>query len=837
MESGTSRFRIGQVNAPGTPAERVRRSIGDGRRMYEIVSEALTPLITTWDPAGMQELMQAVREHDHDQYVYTAHRVASDMLIAAAAASPSDDSLAWAQYYDMIAGILVPYLQQHPHEPELLNHLGVAYFELGATSVARRLFEAIRDIEPQHKDVRTNIKACKHRDAHPGSVGRVPEALRRLSTEYQSAAKQIAERATRVPEQRISLCMIVKDEEEMLPGCLAAAAKWVDEVIVVDTGSTDRTVEIAREYGAQVVDYPWTGSFSDARNRSVEEATGDWIVYLDADEHMVEDDGKHLRELARKPWVEGFYLVLHNFTGDLEMGSQTTHTSVRMYRNRPEYRWQGIIHEQKMHAFPTWLPERFQQTPIRLNHYGYLRQIQVDRSKSDRNLQLLLQQLEQGHNDAFTNFNIGSEYGALNDWHAALPYLERSLEVARTEAGWLEQQFVPPMVSRLICAYMSTGGDAAALQLIDESLGYWPEFTDLIYHRALIKMRRGDLDGALEDARRCVAQGDAPAKYIAVQGRGSFQAQGIIAAVLQQQGHFAEARRELEDAYHDAPQGLPLLMQLTDVRLASGDSPDTVANDIASLLGGRETGAHTSMLLATTFYEHGHAAYADQYYANMLAAQPGSCTALIGRTEIAMAQGRYDDALSIISTVDPLEPLAAWAARSWFLVLVALKRYDELIEPLGIIASAEYLSIGARSMYSAWHARLTGGFAVLAADDDAAHQLAENLEALARLEETDAFEQLVPLLDQAVPDARARHMLLGSIYLRRSFADMAGDEFMYVAQNFGPDPDVLTGLAKVATMKEMWDDAVVFLTESLSINPAQGDAQRLLELVSQRSEQ
>ncbi len=81
--------------------------------------------------------------------------------------------------------------------------------------------------------------------------------------------------------------MIVRDEEEMLPRCLAAVADAVDEIIIVDTGSVDRTIEIARSFGAQVIEREWTGSFSDARNASFDAATGDWILYLDADEVLV----------------------------------------------------------------------------------------------------------------------------------------------------------------------------------------------------------------------------------------------------------------------------------------------------------------------------------------------------------------------------------------------------------------------------------------------------------------------------------------------------------------------------------------------------------------------
>src|SRR5205823_2345512 len=103
-------------------------------------------------------------------------------------------------------------------------------------------------------------------------------------------AKRAAARARPATGLTLSLCMIVRDEEEMLPRCLDAIRDAVDEIVIVDTGSTDRTIEIARSYGAKVLEREWTGSFSDARNASFEAASGDWVIYLDADEVLVADD-------------------------------------------------------------------------------------------------------------------------------------------------------------------------------------------------------------------------------------------------------------------------------------------------------------------------------------------------------------------------------------------------------------------------------------------------------------------------------------------------------------------------------------------------------------------
>ena len=117
--------------------------------------------------------------------------------------------------------------------------------------------------------------------------------------------------------------------------------------MVVDTGSTDRTVEIAESFGARVVHFPWNGSFADARNVSIDAATGDWIMYLDADEHLEPGDARQLRELLGRTWREGFYLVETNYTGGEDAGAAVAHLALRVWRNRPEYRFSGRIHEQK----------------------------------------------------------------------------------------------------------------------------------------------------------------------------------------------------------------------------------------------------------------------------------------------------------------------------------------------------------------------------------------------------------------------------------------------------------------------------------------------------------
>ena len=100
-----------------------------------------------------------------------------------------------------------------------------------------------------------------------------------------------------IQKPTLSLCMIVKNEEETLPQCLEPVKDVFDQIVVVDTGSEDNTVEIAKNYGAEVHYFPWIDDFSAARNESLKHATGDWIFWLDADDRMERQEALKLREL------------------------------------------------------------------------------------------------------------------------------------------------------------------------------------------------------------------------------------------------------------------------------------------------------------------------------------------------------------------------------------------------------------------------------------------------------------------------------------------------------------------------------------------------------------
>ncbi len=177
--------------------------------------------------------------------------------------------------------------------------------------------------------------------------GRVPpQDGRRQSVVQRSAAADGAE-----AKIVLSLCMIVRDNARTLDAALSSVAPWVDELIVVDTGSVDETPEIARKHGAHVYSFPWCDDFSAARNESIRHAGGEWVFWMDSDDTIDAACGRKLQALARSttdPNVMAYVMQVHCPSGD-ETGA-TVVDHVKMFRNRPDLRFDGRIHEQILPA-------------------------------------------------------------------------------------------------------------------------------------------------------------------------------------------------------------------------------------------------------------------------------------------------------------------------------------------------------------------------------------------------------------------------------------------------------------------------------------------------------
>ena len=161
----------------------------------------------------------------------------------------------------------------------------------------------------------------------------------------------------------LSLCMIVKNEIHNLPRCLASVKPYVDELIVVDTGSEDGTPELAKEYGAKVSYFEWCNDFAAARNYAISQASGDWILMPDADEELVVESKDFLEQLTLQPDILVYSIALTEVNDQ----SMTPAYLIRLLRNLPDIKYVARFHEQP----------RYQNQCIKENHIGYLEGVNI----------------------------------------------------------------------------------------------------------------------------------------------------------------------------------------------------------------------------------------------------------------------------------------------------------------------------------------------------------------------------------------------------------------------------------------------------------------------------
>ncbi len=210
---------------------------------------------------------------------------------------------------------------------------------------------------------------------------------------------------------RVCAALIVRNEEAHLGPCLDSVHTLVDEIIVVDTGSTDRTRDVARDHGAVLVEEPWRDDFAHARNTALSVATGDWILYIDADERLEVQDDLH-------PWLDDPEVVAARvrFRASSKLTSYREH---RLFRNRPDIRFRSVIHETvapDVLALVDRGAGRVVDAPLHIEHLGY----EGDLShKHERNLPLLRRAVAEWPERLYLHMTLGEAQFGLGDAEAA----------------------------------------------------------------------------------------------------------------------------------------------------------------------------------------------------------------------------------------------------------------------------------------------------------------------------------------------------------------------------------------------------------------------------------
>jgi tetratricopeptide (TPR) repeat protein len=392
----------------------------------------------------------------------------------------------------------------------------------------------------------------------------------------------------------ISLCMIVRDEEAFLAGCLASARGAVDEMIVVDTGSQDATKRIAHDAGAKVFDFAWCDDFAAARNASLRHATGDWVLVLDADEQLARGSALVLREAVEGARFDCGLLRLHN-APSLDMrpddvlmwGKQRSETSrvPRLLRNTDGLAFVDPVHET---ATP-WLRRRgsrFAALEAHIIHYGATDQVVSTKAKGERNVRLLRARLARDRTDVVA-------YAYLTTQLMAVGQVAEATEAA--DLGWEQVAGVAidiaPAIQCLatgrVRLLLAAGRVPEARETLRTARLREGESTDLMFLDGLVseaeasavggdRARRG-LESARESYRDCIGtvSGHLAASFIS--GASSWLGLthlGIVELLL---GHPAEALGAFEQALATSPTATEPRLGLAEATLDLGEAGRALA--------------------------------------------------------------------------------------------------------------------------------------------------------------------------------------------------------------------------------------------------------------------
>ena len=384
-------------------------------------------------------------------------------------------------------------MEERPFHPEAWLLLAEIARSVGAGRVSRQCAERARRMAPGYAAARQFLKRPLHGSAQPDWM--------RLPASADGAARP-----------RLSVGLIVRNEEAFLGGCLASVREVADQIVVVDTGSTDRTVEIARSYGAEVYEFTWCDDFSAARNAVLEHVRGDWVLMLDADEELTEEGRRELAAALEQPEVMAWRLPM------VDVGHEDEGVSYvpRLFRNAPGLFYVGRVHEQVFSSVEVRRREwglECRIGKVLLRHHGYRPEVIRDRNKIERNLRLLEQAVEELPGEPHLLMNLGLELvrsgreaEGLERYREAFEAMSR--KPAAEVVPELRETLLTQMASRLLGARQYE--EVIRVMTSPLARGHGGLTASMHFALGLAHLERGQFREAADQMRQCLAKRERP---------------------------------------------------------------------------------------------------------------------------------------------------------------------------------------------------------------------------------------------------------------------------------------------------------------------------------------
>jgi glycosyltransferase involved in cell wall biosynthesis/tetratricopeptide (TPR) repeat protein len=363
--------------------------------------------------------------------------------------------------------------------------------------------------------------------------------------------------------QTVSLCIITKDEENNIGACLESVRGLFDEIIVQDTGSTDRTKEIAREHGAKVFDFQWVDHFAAARNACLEHASGDFIFWLDADDRLDEVNREKLRQLlASLPDGNVAYsMKCLCLAAPWQPAAVVDH--VRLFRRDPRIRWRYRIHEQILGAIRE-AGGQVLHSDIVITHTGYADPA-LRAAKLQRDLRLLEMEYAEQPHDPFTLFNLGQTFAELRQFERAEALVQESLQRSHPSDSIVRKLYV------LLCnCRLGRGQTELALQSCLQGQNVCPNDAELLLLEGMLREQTNDLHGAKAALLRLLGTRDDANFASVAEGLRGHLGRHHLAWVCFRLGEHAEAERLWNAVLGEKADFRPAWLGMGELYLAQG---------------------------------------------------------------------------------------------------------------------------------------------------------------------------------------------------------------------------------------------------------------------------
>jgi tetratricopeptide (TPR) repeat protein len=578
------------------------------------------------------------------------------------------------------------------HITQLYNMLATAYRDKGEILKAREYYDKSIEADPgnhlPYLNLANLLRQCGEPD-HAAGIIKQGLAKCRQVQELRLLSESQQRRAT------VSACMIVKNEEELLPGCLDSIRDWVDEIIVVDTGSTDRTVEIANSYRAKIFHQPWEGNFSKHRNFSLEQSTCDWIFVIDADERIHRDDIPLIKKVLNQDEYKIISINVFNVSGQNEE-TVTFLPSIRFFKRELGLKYEGIVHN----LLQPPADQPIMRAGVRLKHYGYGLTPEKMKAKIARSKSLLEKQIAGNPDNAFALFN----YAQLLRGEGIQEHPENAEKIIQSAGRALEltdpnvasQRHIHIMTHhQLAWVYFVLGQYEKAEQYCLDVLQFKPNYLDALLLLGHIYLRQQIFDKAEEYYHKYI---NAQAQY-----NETYEIDNIILlyphslpAAYYGLGQVAELKKDLEQAkryyrqtIHLSSGFLDVNIRLGNIYLVENNYRDAEQCFLRQLEGDGQS--HQAALgLANLYFAQKDYDRAEQFYRRALEINPTEAATLIKYGQFLMETGQDSQAVEVLKKAvgDPVLRGKAerYLAEIYFRqgrYIEAADRYKDLLEAEG----------------------------------------------------------------------------------------------------------------------------------------------------------